>query len=69
MSIWLADVNGMIVKAIVKRSLSEFVKRLFYLMLFAIPSSAVNSGIEYLSKLMALSFRSRLTNYLHDKYL
>lgn len=27
MSIWLADVNGQIVKAIVNRSLSEFLKR------------------------------------------
>ena len=69
MSIWLADVNGMIVRAIVKRSLSDFIKRLFYLMLFAIPSSAVNSGIEFLSKLLALAFRTRLTDYLHNKYL
>ena len=27
MSIWLADVNGAIVKAIVQKSLSEFIKR------------------------------------------
>jgi len=38
-------------------------------MLFAIPSSAVNSGMEYFTKLLALSFRERLTTYFHTKYL
>mmetsp|Transcript_45257 Transcript_45257/g.33035 ORF Transcript_45257/g.33035 Transcript_45257/m.33035 type:complete len:93 (+) Transcript_45257:353-631(+) len=69
MSIWLAEVNGGIVKSIVSRNLSEFIKRIFGLMLFAIPSSAVNSGLEYFSKMLALSFRHRLTAYFNDKYL
>lgn len=69
MSIWLADVNGQIVKAIVGRSLPEFLKRIFGLMLFAIPSSTVNSAMEFYSKLLALSFRERLTRYFHSKYL
>jgi len=69
MSIWLAEVNGEIVKSIVGRDLTEFIKRIFKLMLFAIPSSAVNSALEYFSKCLALSFRQRLTNYFHDKYL
>lgn len=38
-------------------------------MLFAIPSSAVNSGMEYFNKLLALAFRERLTYYFHDKYI
>lgn len=38
-------------------------------MLFAIPSSAVNSGIDYLAKLLALAFRERLTRYFHNRYL
>ncbi|CDW80449.1 abc transporter n-terminus family protein [Stylonychia lemnae] len=53
MSIWLADVNGQI----------------FGLMLFAIPSSTVNSAMEYYSKLLALAFRERLTRYFHTQYL
>jgi len=47
MSIWLADVNGQVVKAIVKKSLPEFIKKIFGLALFAIPSSALNSGLDY----------------------
>lgn len=38
-------------------------------MAFSIPSSAVNSGMEYFSKLLAISFRERLTEYFHDSYL
>lgn len=69
LSIWLADVNGQVVKAIVNRNFSEFLKRIFGLMLFAIPSSTVNSAMEYFSKLLAMSFRQRLTKYFHNRYL
>ena len=69
MSIWLSDVNGSIVKAIVEINFSKFVQRIFGLMLFAIPASAVNSGMEYFSKLLAVSFRERITKHFHDQYL
>jgi len=69
MSIWLADVNGKVVKAIVERNFNLFLYRVFNLMLFSIPSSAVNSGMEYFSKLLSLSFRERITEYFHDMYL
>lgn len=38
-------------------------------MLFAVPSSAVNSFMEYFSKLLAVCFRERLTAHFHNKYL
>jgi len=69
MSIWLADVNGKIVKAIVERNFQKFVYRIMNLMLFSIPSSAVNSGMEYFSKLLSVAFRERITAYFHDLYL
>jgi len=69
MSIWLAEVNGKVVKAIVERNFKNFVYRIAYLGLFAIPSSAVNSGMEYFSKLLSVAFRERITNYFHSKYL
>ena len=69
LSIWLADVNGQIVKSIVQLNLQMFMRRIFALMLFAIPSSTVNSGMDYFSKLLATAFRERLTGYFHEKYL
>ena len=36
MSIWLADVNGQIVQAIVKRSFPEFLRRVFILDIYYI---------------------------------
>jgi ABC-type uncharacterized transport system fused permease/ATPase subunit len=38
-------------------------------MLFAVPSSAVNSAMDYFAKLLALGFRDKLTRYFHNKYL
>lgn len=38
-------------------------------MLFAIPSSTVNSAMDYFQRLLAISFRERLTEYFHGKYL
>ena len=37
--------------------------------MFALPSSAINSGIDYVSKLMSLAFRKRLTSHFHETYL
>ena len=47
MSIWLADVNGRVVKAIVNKDFGLFLKKIFHLFLFAVPSSTVNSALEY----------------------
>ena len=37
--------------------------------MFAIPSSAVNSSLDYFQKLLAISFRERITEKFHDDYL
>jgi ATP-binding cassette subfamily D (ALD) protein 3 len=69
LSIWLSDVNGRIVKAIMKRDLGMFIRRIFVLFLFAFPSCLINSLMEYVTKLMGLSFRKRMTDYFHGRYL
>ena len=38
-------------------------------MMFSIPSSAVNSGLDYYQKLLAVSFREKITDHFHDLYL
>ena len=37
--------------------------------MLAIPSSFVNSYLEFLNKSLAISFRKRLTFHFHDSYL
>jgi len=69
LSIWLADVNGLIVKAIVNKSWKDFLHRVLVLLAFAIPASTVNSGLEYFQKKLAVRFRTRLTDHFHNVYL
>lgn len=39
------------------------------LMMFAFPSSAVNSYMDYFTKKIALEFRTNLTHYFHERYM
>ena len=69
LSIYLAGVNGKIVKAIVELDLMAFVKRIVNLGLIAIPSSFVNSMLDFLNKRLAINIRRRLTSHFHAIYL
>ena len=69
MSIWLADVNGRVVKSIVMKDWKMFLSRIFALFLFAVPSSTVNSALDFFNKRLALAFRKRLTMHFHERYL
>eukprot|EP00331_Platyophrya_macrostoma_P019599 CAMPEP_0176473224 /NCGR_PEP_ID=MMETSP0127-20121128/42179_1 /TAXON_ID=938130 /ORGANISM="Platyophrya macrostoma, Strain WH" /LENGTH=657 /DNA_ID=CAMNT_0017868179 /DNA_START=25 /DNA_END=1995 /DNA_ORIENTATION=+ len=69
LSIYISSINGRIVKSIVKRNLPLFIRRIISLAALAIPSSFVNSYIEYLGKILALDFRTNLTNFFHESYL
>eukprot|EP00331_Platyophrya_macrostoma_P033879 CAMPEP_0176441092 /NCGR_PEP_ID=MMETSP0127-20121128/20986_1 /TAXON_ID=938130 /ORGANISM="Platyophrya macrostoma, Strain WH" /LENGTH=176 /DNA_ID=CAMNT_0017825793 /DNA_START=48 /DNA_END=575 /DNA_ORIENTATION=- len=68
LSIYISSINGRIVKSIVKRNLPLFIRRIISLAALAIPSSFVNSYIEYLGKILALDFRTNLTNFFHESY-
>lgn len=69
LSIALASVNGHIVKAIVNRDFSLFLRRLLGLAMYAVPASTVNSGLEYLAQKLAIDFRENLSMHLNKKYL
>lgn len=47
LSIWLADVNGAVVKSIVDIEFPEFCRAVLILLAYAVPSSAINSGLDY----------------------
>eukprot|EP00331_Platyophrya_macrostoma_P008452 CAMPEP_0176430530 /NCGR_PEP_ID=MMETSP0127-20121128/14306_1 /TAXON_ID=938130 /ORGANISM="Platyophrya macrostoma, Strain WH" /LENGTH=648 /DNA_ID=CAMNT_0017812433 /DNA_START=116 /DNA_END=2062 /DNA_ORIENTATION=- len=69
LSIYITGINGHIVKAIVKRDYADFLSRITSLAAMAVPASFVNSYLEYLNKILALDFRTNLTNYFHESYL
>jgi ATP-binding cassette subfamily D (ALD) protein 3 len=76
LSIYLAGVNGRIVKAIIEMDFMLFVKRvhtmfmqIINLTLIAVPASFVNSFLDFLNKRLAINFKRRLTDYFHRSYL
>lgn len=69
LSIYLAGVNGRIVKAIIEMDFMLFIKRVINLALIAVPASFVNSFLEFLNKRLAINFKRRLTEFFHQSYL
>ncbi|KAL7624578.1 ATP-binding cassette long-chain fatty acid transporter pxa2 [Parahypoxylon ruwenzoriense] len=83
-SLKVAEMDGAIVKALVKGSGREFLTRIVWWMLIAVPATFTNSmasrtrrqrSIKGISRLsyhqaeLSLRYRTRLTQYIHDKYL
>eukprot|EP00921_Rhytidocystis_pertsovi_P020816 GHVQ01033178.1.p1 GENE.GHVQ01033178.1~~GHVQ01033178.1.p1 ORF type:complete len:1377 (-),score=264.45 GHVQ01033178.1:1056-5186(-) len=69
LSLWIAAINGRIVKSIVRKDLKGFVRRLLVLMLYSFPASFINSSIGFFSRLLALRMRGRLTAFYLRLYL
>lgn len=69
LSIYIASINGKIVKSLIEVEFWPFVDKIVNLGLIAIPASFINSYLEYLNKRLALRFRRRITQHFMDKYL
>lgn len=69
LSIKLAAMNGGIVKTIVDWDFPNFVKGCIFMMAFSIPSSTVNSSLDYLNRRIALLYRTNLVEYFNKQYL
>lgn len=54
LSIKLAEVNGGVVHGIIQRNKEKFLQGLFSILLFAVPSSVINSLLEYLMVMISL---------------
>ena len=69
LSIYIAALNGTIVKSIIEGNKGVFIVRVCYLGLIAIPASFVNAFLDFLNKRLSINFKKRLTNYFHESYL
>ncbi|KAF1358925.1 hypothetical protein EJ07DRAFT_122369 [Lizonia empirigonia] len=68
-SLYVAELDGKLVSSLVRGKGSEFLKGLVWWMMVAIPATFTNSMLSYHQCKLSLQYRTRLTNYVHNKYL
>ncbi|XP_033126182.1 ATP-binding cassette sub-family D member 2-like [Anneissia japonica] len=68
LSIYVASLDGTIVKSIVKTNVKEFALSLMKWLLLAIPATFINSSIRFLENHLSLAFRSRLVEHSYKLY-
>ena len=67
-SIWLANMDGRIVRALITAQGRKFVRLLCIWLAASVPISFINASIKFLKQALALSFRTRLTKLAHEEY-
>lgn len=68
LSIYVAGLDGRIVKAIVERNVPRFLALIVNWMLLAVPATFVNSLLRFLECKLALAIRTRLVHHAYSLY-
>jgi ATP-binding cassette subfamily D (ALD) long-chain fatty acid import protein len=69
LSLYVAELDGKVVSALVKGKGKDFLLGLVWWMLVAVPATFTNSMLQYHQCKLALQYRTRLTSHVHQKYL
>ena len=68
-SLHVAELDGKIVSSLVRGRGKQFFTNVAWWMTVAVPATFTNSMLSYHQCKLALQYRTRLTNYLHERYL
>ncbi|CCX33518.1 ABC transporter transmembrane region 2-domain-containing protein [Pyronema domesticum] len=68
-SLYVAELDGKLVSSLVRGKGREFLIGIVWWMLVAVPATFTNSMLQYHQCKLALQYRTRLTHYIHDRYL
>ncbi|KAI9869482.1 MAG: hypothetical protein M1813_000271 [Trichoglossum hirsutum] len=68
-SLYVAELDGRLVSSLVRGKGREFLVGLVWWMMVALPATFTNSMLSYHQCKLSLQYRTRLTNYIHNKYL
>ncbi|CAI2352227.1 unnamed protein product [Caenorhabditis sp. 36 PRJEB53466] len=68
LTIYVAQLEGSMVQAIVEKDVLQFVLHLVKWILVAIPATFVNSMIRFFESYLGLAFRTRLTKHAYKQY-
>ncbi|KAJ5901978.1 hypothetical protein N7495_002506 [Penicillium taxi] len=69
LSLYVAELDGHLVSNLVRGKGKDFLLNIFWWMIVAIPATFTNSMLSYHQCKLSLSYRKRLTDYIHEKYL
>lgn len=68
LSIYIAHLDGAIVKSLVQRNATDFIRSIGTFLAFAVPASFINSLIRFAESKLALAFRTKLTRHAYEAY-